>query len=103
MLLLPHIAAYVYLGMRLHDPLIAVVTIAISLLLVTVIVVEIQTGLTSSNWGTYTRTEHPAHYWVLVCAKCLLYLGMIAVTLQTAPAAPDTPTPDRSLWSAATA
>lgn len=97
LLLAPHLAADVYLGIRLHDPVLALVTIAISLLLVTVIVVEIQSGLTSSNWGTYTRTHHPFRYWAFVCTKCVLYLGMIVVTLQTAHPTSEPPAPAKSI------
>lgn len=81
LLFIPHAAADVHLGMRAHSALTTVFMIIVGALLAAVIVTDLCTGVTSSNWGTYLRARQPARYWCSLLVSTLFYLGMIAAAL----------------------
>lgn len=51
---------------------IAVVAVSVSV----VLFVELCSGITSSNWGTYFRRREPIEYWVSVTVLVLSYLAI---------------------------
>jgi hypothetical protein len=53
-----------------------VLLLAIGVVVSVILFVVLCSGVSSSNWGTYSRRSEPVRYWLDVGILCLAYVGL---------------------------